>query len=934
MDYKATLHLPNTAFPMKGDLRQREPQLLAEWAEQDLYGQLARAGADRPLYVLHDGPPYANGHIHIGHAVNKILKDFVVKSRTMAGFHSPYVPGWDCHGLPIEHQVDKKLGKAKRDMTKAEVRRECRAYAQQHVEIQSVEFQRLGVFGDWDHPYLTMSYDYEAQTVRELGKLMETGAVYIGRKPVYWCASCRTALAEAEVEYADKTSPSIYVKFPLRDDPAQVDPALAGKRVSVVIWTTTPWTIPANLAVALHPEFEYAAYEAPAGSGEVLILARRLAPVVFEAAGIAAYKELVRVDPASLERRACKHPLYDRDSLLILGNHVTLEAGTGCVHTAPGHGQEDYEIGLTYDLEAYAPVDDAGRFTDEVEGFAGLKVLEANGDVNQALADAGALLHQERVDHSYPHCWRCKKPVIFRSTRQWFVSMEKTGLRAKALSEIDRLDWIPRWGSERIHGMIEQRPDWCISRQRAWGVPIVAANCTACDGVYMGRDLAERAAALFEKEGADCWFERPLEEFLPDGAACPRCGGTAFRREEDILDVWFDSGVSFAAVCEARPELHSPAELYLEGSDQHRGWFHSSLLASVGTRGAAPYKSVLTHGFVVDGQGKKMSKSTGNVISPEEVIGKQGAEILRLWVAAEDYRDDIRISDEILKRLVEAYRRIRNTCRFMLGNLSDFDPAANGVETADLWEIDRYALDRLNRLVQRCRRAYEEFEFHVLFHRIHNFCAVDLSAFYLDICKDRLYTFPAGSAGRRSAQTALYHVLDRITRLMAPILAFTAEDVWQHLPGTTGSVHLQLLPLVSSAEVDDGLAGRWQKLRDLRALVTKAAEASRADKTIGHSLDAKVVLHLDDRWEEFLAPYASELPFWFIVSQVELAVDGTGAFSDPALTGVSVDVGRADGVKCQRCWNYSTSVGQHFEHPEACARCVAHLAEEEAASAG
>jgi isoleucyl-tRNA synthetase len=933
MDYKATLHLPKTAFPMKGDLRRREPQLLAEWEEQDLYGQLTRAGAGRPLYVLHDGPPYANGHIHMGHAVNKILKDFVVKSRTMAGHHSPYVPGWDCHGLPIEHQVDKKLGKAKRDMTKAQVRRECRAYAQEYVDIQRAEFQRLGVFGDWDHPYLTMSYGYEAQTVRELGKLMESGAVYIGRKPVYWCASCRTALAEAEVEYADKTSPSIYVKFPLRDDPAPVHPALAGKRVSVVIWTTTPWTIPANLAVALHPEFEYAAYEAPAGSGEVLILARRLAPVVFEAAGIGEYRELAPVDPAALERRAAKHPLYDRDSLLILGEHVTLEAGTGCVHTAPGHGQEDYEVGLTYDLEAYAPVDDAGRFTDEATPFAGLKVLAANATVNAALGEAGALLHQESVVHSYPHCWRCKKPVIFRSTRQWFVSMEATGLREKALSEIDHLDWVPRWGRDRIHGMIEQRPDWCISRQRAWGVPIVAANCTACGGVVMGRELAERAATRFEQEGADCWFERPLEDFLPDGAACPQCGGTAFEREEDILDVWFDSGVSFAAVCEARPELHSPAELYLEGSDQHRGWFHSSLLASVGTRGAAPYKSVLTHGFVVDGQGKKMSKSTGNVISPDEVIDKQGAELLRLWVAAEDYRDDIRISDEILKRLVEAYRRIRNTCRFMLGNLSDFDPVLHGVETVDLWEIDRYALDRLNRLVRRCRRAYDEFEFHVLFHRIHNFCAVDLSSFYLDICKDRLYTFPAGSAGRRSAQTALYHVVDRLTRLMAPILAFTAEDVWQHLPGAAGSVHLQSLPQATEAELDDNLAGRWQKLRDLRALVTKAAEACRADKTIGHSLDAKVVLHLDDRWEEFLAPYAGELPFWFIVSQVELAVDGTGAFCDPALTGVSVDVGRADGAKCQRCWNYSPRVGERSDHPGACARCVKHL-EEEAARAG
>ncbi|MBE0618844.1 MAG: isoleucine--tRNA ligase, partial [Proteobacteria bacterium] len=652
MDYKATLNLPKTDFPMKADLTRREPETLRRWEEEGIYAAILEKNGNREPFILHDGPPYANGHIHMGHAVNKILKDLVVKSRSMGGHRAPYVPGWDCHGLPIEHQVDKELGKDREGLSKADVRRRCRGYAERFVGVQRDEFKRLGIFGDWEHPYLTMSYAYEAQIVRELGRLMEAGAVYLGKKPVYWCTSCRTALAEAEVEYADKTSPSIYVKFPLVGDPAGLAPELADKRVSLVIWTTTPWTIPANLAIALNPEFEYAAYEAPAGSGEVLVLARRLAPVVLEAAGIEKWTELVQLDPRALERREARHPLYDRPSIVVLGDHVTLEAGTGAVHTAPGHGQEDYEVGSRYGLDAYAPVDDAGRFTAEVGRFAGQEVFAANPAVNQALAEAGALLHQETYAHSYPHCWRCKKPVIFRSTRQWFVSMDRTGLRKKALSEIDRVQWIPHWGRERIHNMIAQRPDWCISRQRAWGVPIVAAHCAECGEIYMGRELADRAATLFEKEGADSWFERPLADFLPGGAACPTCGSANLEKEEDILDVWFDSGVSFAAVCESRPELRSPADLYLEGSDQHRGWFHSSLLASVGTRGTAPYRAVLTHGFVVDGHGKKMSKSLGNVISPDQVIQKYGAEILRLWVAAEDYRDDIRISDEILKRLV------------------------------------------------------------------------------------------------------------------------------------------------------------------------------------------------------------------------------------------------------------------------------------------
>ena len=927
MDYKDTLNLPQTAFPMKADLRKREPEMLARWEAERLYDQILEESRGRPSFILHDGPPYANGHIHLGTALDKILKDIVVKSRTMAGYHSPYVPGWDCHGLPIEHQVDQEIEKTGRTLTRAEVRRRCREYATEFVGIQREEFKRLGVLGTWDDPYLTMSYGYEAQIARELGRFMDSGAVYIGKKPVYWCVSCRTALAEAEVEYLDKQSPSIYVKFPLIDDLSDLAPALAGKRVSVVIWTTTPWTIPANLAVALHPDFEYAAYEAPAGSGEALILARNLAPAVMETLRYASWNELARLDPKALERRKARHPLYDRPSLLILGEHVTLDAGTGCVHTAPGHGQEDYEVGLRYGLEAYAPVDDHGRFTGEAGPFAGLEVFAANAEVNRALDRVGALLDEKKIVHSYPHCWRCKRPVIFRSTRQWFISMEKTGLRKKALEEIEGVRWIPQWGRDRIYNMIAQRPDWCISRQRAWGVPIVAARCADCGGAHMGGELAERAAQRFEVEGADSWFERPLADFLPAGATCPECDGGNLVKEEDILDVWFESGVSFAAVCEARPYLRSPADLYLEGSDQHRGWFHSSLLASVGTRGTAPYHQVLTHGFVVDGSGKKMSKSLGNTVNPDDVIGKHGAEILRLWVAAEDYRDDIRFSDEILGRLVEAYRRIRNTCRFLLGNLSDFDPAADAVPASELWEIDRYALDLLNRLVERCRRAYEEYEFHVIFHRLHNFCAVDLSAFYLDILKDRVYTFPARSPARRAAQTALHRILEGVTRLMAPVLVFTAEDVWRHVPGATRSVHLQPFPEADPQALDDELAHRWERLRSLRSLVLKAAETARAAKQIGHSLDAKVVLHADNRWEGFLASYAGDLPFLFIVSQVDLAEGPGGAFTDPSLPGIGVDVVRAEGEKCGRCWNYSTTVGESSEHPTACRRCLTHLAE-------
>ncbi len=670
MDYKATLNLPRTEFPMKASLPQREPKMLQRWEEMDLYGQIRQQSRGRPRFVLHDGPPYANGHIHLGHALNKILKDIIVKSRQMMGLDSPYIPGWDCHGLPIEHQVDKQLKAQGKVLPQVEVRARCRAYAKKFIDIQRDEFKRLGVLGDWQRPYLTMNPHYVATIISEYGKFFLSGAVYRSKKPIHWCATCRTALAEAEVEYEDHGTPSIYVKFPLVSPPPGLPELGTGDPVSLVIWTTTPWTLPANLAIAVHPDLEYAVM---AVNGERLVTAAELAEGLLSHWGLQG-KEVLRVPGRRLEGAVCRHPWIDRNSQVILADYVTVTAGTGLVHIAPGHGQEDYDSGRKYNLSPYSPVDDDGRFTPEVPEFQGLAVWEANPGIIAHLRQQGALLLAEEASHSYPHCWRCKEPIIFRATEQWFISMEHNGLREKALQAIDGVSWVPRWGRERIYQMVEQRPDWCISRQRAWGVPIVAFHCQKCSEVLLTPEILEAILARVRQEGADFWFASPVEELLPAGTRCPGCGGDAFTKETDILDVWFDSGVSFAAVAEPNPELGLPVDLYLEGSDQHRGWFHSSLLTAVGTRGEAPYRGVLTHGFVVDGEGRKMSKSLGNVIAPQEVMAKYGAEILRLWVTAEDYRDDVRLSDNILKQLGDAYRRFRNTARFMLGNLYDFDP--------------------------------------------------------------------------------------------------------------------------------------------------------------------------------------------------------------------------------------------------------------------
>ncbi|RJP20282.1 MAG: isoleucine--tRNA ligase [Deltaproteobacteria bacterium] len=925
MDYKDTLNLPRTGFPMRANLAQREPETLARWEAAGLYRRMVEHRAGRPTFVLHDGPPYANGHIHIGHALNKILKDIIVKYRTMAGSLSVYVPGWDCHGLPIEHQVDKTLGAKKESIPTAAKRRLCRSFAAKFIDIQREEFKRLGVFGDWENPYRTMTFDYEARILRELGRFVETGAVYKGTKPVYWCLTCRTALAEAEVEYADHTSHSIHVKFPFAEPPERIHPSLAGKKVSFVIWTTTPWTIPANLGVALHPGFEYVALES---GGEVYVVASELSDRFAAETGLERPVRLAGFDAGRLERMRCRHPFADRDSLIVLADYVTLEAGTGCVHTAPGHGREDYETGLKYGLPILAPLGDDGRFTKDVPFFAGMQVFEANPKVNDKLAEVGALLKQGRVTHSYPHCWRCKQPVIFRATKQWFISMDRTGLREKTLSEIRKVRWIPGWGQERIEGMIANRPDWCISRQREWGVPIAVFRCEGCGEHLLDRALIDRVADFFEKEGADAWFDRDAAELLPPGTACPSCGGATFAKETDILDVWFDSGVSYAAVCEGKKDLGVPVDLYLEGSDQHRGWFHSSILAAVGTRGIAPYRGVLTHGFVVDGKGEAMSKSRGNVIAPGEVIRKYGAEVLRLWVGALDYRGDNPLSPEILERIAESYRKIRNTIRYLLANVDDFSPERDAVPVERMEEMDRYAMAVFDRLVRKVRKGYEEYEFYLVYHAVNNFCAVELSAFYLNVLKDRMYCSPAGAPARRSAQTAMFEMAKGLLALIAPVLSFTADEAWGFLPGWPGkpdTVFLADLPEPREIPGAGELVPRWERILALRSEIAQPLEAARKEKRIGSDQDALVTVS-PGPFADLLATHAREVRDVMIVSGLQVGeASGPGTYESAAWPGLSVSVARAPWAKCERCWNHTPEVGANAAAPDLCSRCAAAL---------
>ncbi len=942
IDYKSTLNLPQTAFPMKADLVQKEPEILKFWEDITVYEKMQRKNRKSKTYTLHDGPPYANGHIHIGHALNKILKDIIVKVKSMQGYHAPYVPGWDCHGLPIELQVDKNLGDKKEKIDILEKRRLCRDYASEFVVIQREEFKRLGVFGDWQSPYLTMSNSYEGAIVGEFMKFVKGGYVYRGKKPVYWCPSCVTALAEAEVEYADKESPSIYVKFRVLDaDVEKYLPGLKGREVYFIIWTTTPWTLPANLALAVNPEYDYAFISEDGAA--VLIIAGELKEKLFFTGDT-----LLSMSGRKLEGMRAEHPFLSRESKVILGEFVTAGEGTGIVHIAPGHGEDDYEAGLRYGLDIYAPVDDHGRFTDEVKGLEGQPVFKANAVIIDILKEKNALIKEEKIIHSYPHCWRCKKPVIFRATEQWFISMEKNGLRRRCLSEIERVRWIPSWGRERIYGMVSNRPDWCISRQRSWGVPITLLKCGTCGEFVDDHSVLDGIAKLIEANGSDIWFLKKPEELIPEGNECTKCGGSTFVKELDILDVWFDSGVSHAAVIARDERLSWPADMYLEGSDQHRGWFQSSLIASLGTRDAAPYKTVLTHGFVVDGQGKKMSKSLGNVVSPQDVIKKNGAEILRLWVSAEDYRDDIRISKEIIDRLVEAYRKIRNTARFLLGNLYDFDGRDC---SGNLLEIDRWAMSRLQDLIKRVTGAYERFDFHQVYHSIHNFCIIDMSSFYLDILKDRLYTFRTDSSERRAAQWVLYQILSGMTRLMAPVLSFTADEIWNHMPGEKEeTVFLSDFPVVDERFSDRAVEERWAGLISLRNEVNKAIEIKRQERFLGNSLEAKIVLHVTEEGSliRLLTEYSDFLPTLFIVSQVEIksgtppegayrsevafetdetaakaGVEG-GKLSEP----VAVLVERASGRKCERCWNRSPMVGTFGDALELCDRCYNNVKNE------
>lgn len=924
LDYKNTLNLPHTDFPMKANLNQKEPEILERWEQIRLFEKIRTESYGKPKFILHDGPPYANGHIHIGHCLNKILKDVIVKSKTMTGLDSYYVPGWDCHGLPIEYQVTKDLGAKKETISKFEIRKACRLYAEKFVEIQREEFKRIGVFGDWEHPYLTMSFGYEATIARELGKFMRNGGLYRGKKPVYWCYYDQTALAEAEVEYEDKTSPSVYVKFPLASKELfDKFPSLAGKDVFALIWTTTPWTLPANLALAFHPDYLYVAAEK---EGEVFILAETLLENV-----LGKEAKVIQKFPGKItEGLRFKHPFYERESVATLGDFVTLDTGTGIVHIAPGHGQEDYEIGKKYNLDIYAPVDARGKFTKDVEFFGGMFIYDANKNIIEKLKEAGNLLREEKITHSYPHCWRCKNPIIFRATPQWFISMERNDLRKRALREInERVRWIPDWGRDRIFNMIENRPDWCVSRQRAWGVPIIVFYCNTCEEIIMNSEIVDYVSEIFENQGADAWFTLDSNQLLPAMTKCPKCGGQGFRKETDILDVWFDSGVSFAAVLERDSGLSMPADMYLEGSDQHRGWFHSSLLASVGTREVAPYRSVLTHGFVVDKEGEKMSKSKGNVTVPADIIKKYGAEILRLWVVAEDYRGDIRISSEILDRLTESYRKIRNTFRYLLGNLYDFDAARDAVEHEGLEEIDKWILHRLGVLSQEILKGYENYEFHTIYHDIQRFCIVDLSAIYLDIQKDVLYTFPPRSQKRRSAQTAVYIILNWLTRLSAPVLSFTADEVWQYIPGEKmESIHLTTFP--KPEFINNKLEEKWSKVLLIRDEILKALERARKDKFIGSSLEAGIRVYAEGEIRSFIEKNLELLKMATIVSHIETVNEspkGNNVFESTDIPRLVVRVQKAPGEKCERCWTYRTTIGIDPDYPTLCDRCVEHLSE-------
>ncbi|MCP4188268.1 MAG: isoleucine--tRNA ligase [Gammaproteobacteria bacterium] len=919
-DYKHTLNLPDTEFPMRGNLANREPERLANWQDNNLYEKIRAARVGKKRYVLHDGPPYANGDIHIGHAVNKILKDMIVKSRTLNGEDAPYVPGWDCHGLPIEHQVEKNIGKAGVKVEVDTFRQACRDYAHKQIDKQKLDFIRLGVLGDWDRPYLTMNYDTEANIVRALGKIIENGHLHKGDKPVHWCTDCGSALAEAEVDYKDKTSPAIDVKFTVIDEAAfftQLDGERGKGPLSVLIWTTTPWTLPANLAVALNPGYDYVVVQI---DDEQLFLAEDLLKDSMARYGIEDYKVLARGKGDVLDKLKLRHPFYDRESLLVIGDHVTLEAGTGAVHTAPGHGQDDFVIGKKYGLDIYNPVGDNGCFLDSTELFAGEHVFKANDHVIEALKEKNALMHIEKFEHSYPHCWRHKTPIIFRATPQWFISMEQAGLRDLAMAEIKKVEWVPNWGQARIESMIENRPDWCISRQRFWGVPIPLFVHRETQEIHPDTSgLIEQVAQRIEKSGIQAWFSLKTEDLLGDEAA-------QYSKLSDTLDVWFDSGTTHFSVLkhDEFDRFSFPADMYLEGSDQHRGWFHSSLLASCAMHGQAPYKQVLTHGFTVDAKGMKMSKSVGNVIAPNKVMKTLGADILRLWVASTDYSGEMSISDEILKRTADAYRRIRNTLRFLLANTNGFNPSKHAVDADNLLALDRWIVAETFNLQNELKELYNTYQFHTAVQKIHNFCSETLGSFYLDVIKDRQYTTQTDSLARRSCQTAMYHVVEAMTRWIAPIMSFTADEVWENLPGEHEALGVFI------AEWYDGLFAYdnadiksevWDSLEQVRTEVSKALEILRQEGEIGSGLDAEVVIHAEQHLIDQLDILGDELRFVLITSEASLSLlDDT--VKQTADSNITVQVKPSEHTKCVRCWHHRPEVGSNDQHPELCGRCI------------
>ncbi len=923
MDYNETLNLPKTEFPMRAGLPAREPEFLARWEENDQYRKLMKNNEGKPLFVLHDGPPYANGDIHIGHALNKTLKDFIVRYKNMTGFQSPYVPGWDTHGLPTELAARKKAGiSAETNISDLELRKICRDTALGFVDVQRESFKRLGIIGEWDNPYITLQKEFEEEQIKVFANMASKGYIYKGLKPVYWCPDCNTALAEAEIEYADDPCHSIYVKFRVTDDLGKLTAMGADlEKTYFVIWTTTTWTLPANVAICVGPDFEYSLIKA---GGEYYVMATDLAASAMAEKGVEDYETVGVIKGSELEYMKTQHPFIDRTSLVIVGDHVTLESGTGCVHTAPGHGVDDFIVCKKYpEIPVIVPVDAKGRLTEEAGQFAGLTTEEANKPIALYLDEIGALFALKKIQHQYPHCWRCHKPVIFRATSQWFCSVDD--FKDAAVEAAEDVKWYPEWGKDRLQSMVRERADWCISRQRKWGVPIPVVYCRECGKEIIDNNLMMKVSKIFGEEGSDAWFAHGAEYFLPEGFKCPHCGNTeGFDKEKDIMDVWFDSGSSHAAVCKKRDYLKTPADVYLEGADQYRGWFQSSLLTSVAGGGKAPYKQIITHGWTVDGEGKKMSKSLGNGIDPQDIVSKYGADILRLWVASADYHADIRISPEILKQISDNYRKLRNTARYCLGNLYDFNPDADMVDNAELEELDKYALMKLDEVIEVARKAYEEYDYHTAAHSIHNFCVVDMSNFYFDVLKDRLYTSAPNSKTRRAAQTVLYKVLDALTLVLTPILAFTADEIWLAMPHDKSknpeSPLFNEIPQADFIEADDSFIAKWDKIHAVRVDVQKALELARNEKIIGKPLEASVTLYADGELYDFLKSVENELPEIFITSYVTVE-KGEGEVKGD-VEGLSVTISKAQGEKCERCWKYSDTVGNCAEHPTLCAHCA------------